>query len=282
MPRPRSGRIAASPQATTRQAGIPAFLLAGTGRGGRDGCALPGLLEGGRGTTPYGLSARAPTSPIDPASRWSVRARRTLRTGTGCGGLTNCGSWSFRTASPWTVPAAGNSAIWSLAAWRRSPSLAARQAHPVRLRQAPDHRAHHYRGGRRGAAPCPRRRSASDLLVWRRLNETRWDSAGLPCMGIWKPRRADLDDSLMDRAAQRRRTMSRCQRRMVSGVTSSRSPGAALSVSRRAGLRTVPGPPSPQSCAAVAGRRAGGAGSRSRRSSTRPHAGTAAATGPVA
>jgi len=29
---------------------------------------------------------------------------------------------------------------------------------------------------------------------------------------------------LMDRAAQRRRTMSRCQRRMVSGATSSRSP----------------------------------------------------------
>jgi hypothetical protein len=48
----------------------------------------------------------------------------------------------------------------------------------------------------------------------------------------------------MDLAARRRRRMSRCQRTMVSGVTSSRSPWRRASVSRRAGPRAGPGPPS--------------------------------------
>jgi hypothetical protein len=80
----------------------------------------------------------------------------------------------------------------------------------------------------------------------------------------------------LDLAARRRRAMSRCQRRIVSGMTSSRSPCAALSVSRRAGPRAVPGPSRSGgggAAAAVAGRRAGGAGSRSRRSAMPPHAG---------
>ena len=60
-----------------------------------------------------------------------------------------------------------------------------------------------------------------------------------------------------DLAAQRRRTMSRCQRRIVSGVTSSRVPGAALWVSRRAEPRAGHGLPSSAAgdlAAAVAGR----------------------------
>jgi hypothetical protein len=83
--------------------------------------------------------------------------------------------------------------------------------------------------------------------------------------------------------AQRRRMMSRCQRRIVSGVTSSHSRGGTLSASRRAGSRAGPGPPSSVSGGAagtVAGRRAGGAGSRSLRAATPPPAGTAAATRP--
>jgi len=41
MPRPRSWRIAASPQATTRPAGIAACLLPATGRGGPLVSGLP-------------------------------------------------------------------------------------------------------------------------------------------------------------------------------------------------------------------------------------------------
>ena len=48
---------------------------------------------------------------------------------------------------------------------------------------------------------------------------------------------------LLDRAAQRRRRMSRCQRRIVSGVTRSRVPGGGHSVSLWPGSRGVPGPP---------------------------------------
>jgi len=84
----------------------------------------------------------------------------------------------------------------------------------------------------------------------------------------------------MDRVAWRR-TMFRCQRTIVSGVTSSRSPGAALWVSRRAGPRAAPGPPSSGlACAAAvsAGPRADGAGSGSPLSSMSHRAGTAATT----
>src|ERR1039457_5491345 len=88
----------------------------------------------------------------------------------------------------------------------------------------------------------------------------------------------------MDLAPQRR-TMSQCQRRIVSGVTAAADPGAAPSVSRPAGSRAGPGPRSSVSggaAAAVPVRRTGGAGSRSLRSATPPHAGTAAAMRPPA
>ena len=70
----------------------------------------------------------------------------------------------------------------------------------------------------------------------------------------------------MDLAAQRRRTMSRCQRTIVSEVTSSLSPCGALSVSRRAGSLAEPDPPSSASggaAAVAAGRQTDGAASRS-------------------
>ena len=82
-----------------------------------------------------------------------------------------------------------------------------------------------------------------------------------------------------------RPTMPRCQRTIVSGVTSNRSPWRRASVSRQTGPRAGPGPPSSGSggaAAAVALRRAGGAGSRSLRSAMPPHAGTAAAMRPPA
>ena len=89
----------------------------------------------------------------------------------------------------------------------------------------------------------------------------------------------------MDLAAWPRRTMSRCQRTIVSGVTSSRSPWQrALGITLNRLARSA-GPPSSASggaAAAAAGRRAGGAGSRSLRSSMSPHAGLAAATPPAA
>jgi hypothetical protein len=83
-----------------------------------------------------------------------------------------------------------------------------------------------------------------------------------------------------DLAAQRRRTMSRCQRRIVSGVTSSRSPWR-----RVWGIRLSRVVSSARSAQFTFGRRgccrcstrAGGAGSRSLRSSMPPRAGTAAA-----
>jgi hypothetical protein len=63
MPRQRSGRIAASPQATTRAAGIPACLLAGTGRSGNraavDSSHLRAMKSG---------SATGP-SPVDRGKR---------------------------------------------------------------------------------------------------------------------------------------------------------------------------------------------------------------------
>ena len=83
---------------------------------------------------------------------------------------------------------------------------------------------------------------------------------------------------LMDRDAQRWRTMSRCQRKTVSGINI-RSPlrrAFGITLSRAAS----PGPPSSASVGApddAAGRRAGGAGSRSLRSSAPPRAGTDAA-----
>ena len=92
----------------------------------------------------------------------------------------------------------------------------------------------------------------------------------------------------MDLAAQSRRTMSRSQRRIVSGVTSSRSPwrralGITLSrvaMSARSAQFSLGGAAAAAAGwrAGGAGWRAGGAGSRSPRSSTPPHAGTAAAT----
>ena len=85
----------------------------------------------------------------------------------------------------------------------------------------------------------------------------------------------------LDLAAQRRRAMSRCQRRIVSGVTSSRSPwrrAFGITLSRTAISARSAQVRSAGAAAAVAGRRAGGAGSRSLRSATPPHAGTAAAT----
>jgi hypothetical protein len=85
----------------------------------------------------------------------------------------------------------------------------------------------------------------------------------------------------MDLAAQRRRTMSRCQRRIVSGVTSSRSPwrrAFGITLSKAASSARSAQFKCGRAAAAVAVRRAGGAGSRSLRSATPPHAGIAAAT----
>ena len=93
---------------------------------------------------------------------------------------------------------------------------------------------------------------------------------------FWHPQvlaRADL-------AAQRRRTMSRCQRTTVSGLTSSRSPwrGALGTTASRAASKAR----SPQFSRRRHGRRrcrrrADGEGSGSPPSSTHPQAGTAAA-----
>ena len=89
--------------------------------------------------------------------------------------------------------------------------------------------------------------------------------AGLPVLPRW------------DLAAQRRRMMSRCQRRTVSGVTSSRSAwrrAFGITASRVASsARSAQSRFGRRGCA-VAGRRAGGAGSGSLRSSMLPHAGT--------
>jgi hypothetical protein len=69
MPRQRPRRIAASPQATTRPAGIPACPLAGTGRG-RAGAAGTGaarlrLLEGGSELAAGGWRSQACPRPPD-------------------------------------------------------------------------------------------------------------------------------------------------------------------------------------------------------------------------
>jgi hypothetical protein len=85
----------------------------------------------------------------------------------------------------------------------------------------------------------------------------------------------------VDRAAQRRRTMSRCQRTIVSGVTRSRSPWRrtlGITLSRVAiKARSAQFSSGRRGCRRC-GARAGDAGARSRRSATPPHAGTAAAT----
>jgi hypothetical protein len=84
----------------------------------------------------------------------------------------------------------------------------------------------------------------------------------------------------MDRAAQRQRTMSRCQRTIVSGVTSSRSTwrrAFGITLSRVASsARSAPftfGRSGCRRCSTASWC----AGSRSLRSATPPHAGTAAA-----
>jgi hypothetical protein len=84
-----------------------------------------------------------------------------------------------------------------------------------------------------------------------------------------------------DLVAQRRRTISRCQRRIVSGVTSSRNlwrRAFSITLGRVASRAGPPSSVSGDEAAAAAGPRADGAESRSRRSSRPPHAGTAAAT----
>jgi len=78
----------------------------------------------------------------------------------------------------------------------------------------------------------------------------------------------------MDLAAPRQRTMSRCQRRIVSGVTRSRSPwhrAFGITLSRVASSVRSASSGSGGAAAAAAVWRAGGAGSGSPRSSTSPH-----------
>ena len=85
------------------------------------------------------------------------------------------------------------------------------------------------------------------------------------CSGRWSACRS----CRMDLAAQWRRAMSRCQRRIVSGATSSRSPWRrALGITPSRARSPSSG--SGGAAAAVAGLRAGGAGSRSLRPSTTP------------
>ena len=57
----------------------------------------------------------------------------------------------------------------------------------------------------------------------------------------------------MDMVAQRRRTRSRCQRRVVSGVASGRSPPRRACGSRLPGPRAARGPPTPASGGTPAG-----------------------------